>query len=103
MNNNGIANQKYTHSQCAHGSCHNHEPKWEKVGEKRYEPNPGIFGKKTFWKWTRRHCGAAMARYKEIQAFQCQKCGRTENRILNQVAFCSCCGYHFTISQNTEL
>ena len=95
MDNSNLAGQKCPHGQCVHGMCHNHGPERENVGEKRCEPNPGIFGKKTYW--TRRHCGQLMAQYKEVQTRKCRKCGRTEDNITNYyLALCLCCGYHFT-------
>ena len=94
MDHNNLAGQKYPHGQCRHGICLGHGPEWENVGEKRSEPNPGIFGKKTYW--TSRHCGSPMARYKEVQTRRCRKCGRTEDNVTNyHLALCLCCGYHF--------
>ena len=93
MDNSNLAGQKYLHGQCVHGMCHNHEPDWENVGEKRSEPNP--VGKKTYWK--SRHCGKLMKRYKEVQTQKCRKCGRTEDNTMDyDLALCLCCGYHFT-------
>ncbi|MBI2096394.1 MAG: hypothetical protein HYT43_02050 [Candidatus Taylorbacteria bacterium] len=97
MDHSNLAGQKYPHGQCRHGRCLDHGPEWENVGEKRREPNPGIFGKKTYRK--SRCCGQPMARYKEVQTKRCKKCGRTEDHIENYLALCLCCGYHFdTIS-----
>ena len=94
MDHNNLAGQKCPHGQCRHGMCLDHGPEWENVGEKRSEPNPGIFGKKTYW--TSRHCGKPMARYKEVRTQQCQKCGRIEDLVVNYyLALCLCCGYHF--------
>ena len=96
MDHSNLADQKRPHGQCCHGMCLDHGPEWENIGEKRREPNPGIFGKKTYWTW--RHCGQPMARYKEVQTQRCRKCGRTEDDITNyHLALCLCCGYHFTI------
>ncbi len=93
MDHNDLTDQKCSHDQCSHGMCLDHGPEWENVGEKRREPNPGIFGKKTCW--TIRHCGQPMARYKEVQTRRCRKCGRTEDYIANcYLALCLCCGYH---------
>ena len=97
MDHNNLAGQKCPHGQCRHGRCLDHGPEWENVGEKRHEPNPGIFGKKTYW--TSRHCGQPLARYKVVQTKRCKKCGRTEdNIILDALALCLCCGYHFNNS-----
>ncbi len=64
MDHSNPAGQKCSHGQCRHGMCLDHGPEWKNVGEKRREPNPGIFGKKTYW--TSWHCGQPMARYKEV-------------------------------------
>jgi len=50
MDHNNLAGQKYSYGQCVHGRCLGHGPEWENVGKvRRREPNPGIFGKKTYW------------------------------------------------------
>ena len=93
MDHSNLADQKRPHGQCCHGMCLDHGPEWENIGEKRREPNPGIFGKKTYWTW--RHCGQPMARYKVVQTKRCKKCGRTEDHIeIYEFALCLCCGYH---------
>ncbi len=95
MDYSNLAVEKCSHGQCRHGRCLDHGPEWESVGEKRREPNPGIFGKKTYW--MDRHCGRLMARYKEVQTRKCRKCGRAEDLVMNyNLALCLCCGYHFT-------
>lgn len=77
--------------QCRHGRCLDHGPEWENVGEVRREPDPGIFGKKTWW--FTRCCGAPMARMKDVQRKRCKKCGRTEDHIKKSYfALCLCCG-----------
>lgn len=78
---------------CPHGNkrCIDHEPELEKVGDTYLEPDPGIFGKKTYWFF--KCCGKAMARYKELQRKQCKKCGRVEvHETRSKVALCLCCG-----------
>ena len=81
---------------CAHGMCANHDPEWKNLGKPRTVPNPGIFGKRTYWMI--RCCERSMARYKKVQRRQCQKCGRNEDQItINDLALCLCCGYHFSI------
>jgi len=64
--NDKLAGQQCPHGQCCHGMCLDHDPEWEKVGVKRHEPNPGVFGKKTYW--LVRHCEKPMARYKVVQS-----------------------------------
>ncbi len=93
MDHSNLVDPKYSHGQCCHGMCLNHDPKWEDVGEKRREPSPGMLGKKTYW--TNRHCGQPMARYKEVQTRRCRECGRTEDQVVtHDLALCLCCGYH---------
>jgi len=83
------------YQKCLHGQCLDHGPEWDVLGEKRMEPNPGIFGKKTYW--ITRCCGKPMARSKEVQTKYCKKCGRVEDHVTNyHLALCLCCGYHFT-------
>lgn len=63
------------------------ESEWEKVGESRLVPNPGIFGQKTYWSaWCH---GRPMARYKELQTMRCRQCGGTKDFIMNR-AFALC-------------
>ena len=94
MDHSNPAGQKRPYGQCRHGRCLDHGPEWENFGEKRREPNPGSFGKKTWW--FTRCCGEPMARYKEVQTRRCRKCGRKEDEITNSyLALCLCCGYHF--------
>ncbi len=89
------SDQQYSHKQCAHGKCLNHDPKWENVGEKRLIPNPGSFGIETYW--GKSCCGEAMARRTTVQDMQCRECGRKITVIANwEVALCLCCGYHFS-------
>ena len=96
MDHNNLAGQRCPHDQCRHGRCLDHGPEWENVGEKRLEPNPGVFGQKTYWIAIRRCCGRPMARYKEVQTKRCRKCGRTEDHVGKYpFALCLCCGYHF--------
>lgn len=91
MDHSNLAGQKCTHSQCRHGMCLNHGPEWENTGNERREPNPGVFGKKTYW--STRCCGTPMARYKEVQTKRCKKCGRQEDNITHDcLALCLCCG-----------
>lgn len=86
--------EKCPHGQRRYRMCLDHNPEWENIGGRRREPNPGIFGKKTYW--TTSHCGQSMARYKVVQTRRCKKCGRTEDRIeIFELALCLCCGYHF--------
>lgn len=81
-------------SECLHGQCRNHEPEWKIIGEKQLKPNPGVFGQKNYW--TSYHCGSPMARYKEVQAWQCVKCGRKKTEaVIAFIALCLCCGYSF--------
>lgn len=97
MVHSNLAAQKYSHGQCVHGRCIDHGPEWENIGEQRREPNPGIFGKKTYW--MSHCCGKPMARYKVVQTKRCKKCGRTEDHIvIFKLALCRCCGYHFLSS-----
>jgi hypothetical protein len=97
MEHSNLAGQKYPHGQCVHGRCLDHGPEWENVGEKRLEPNPGIFGKKTWW--FTRCCGKPMAQMKEVQTQRCKKCGRQEDHVTNYyIALCYCCGRRFTHS-----
>ena len=108
------ARGKHASSQCVHRECINHEPVWEDVGKRRLEPNPGFFGlKKTYW--IKRHCGKAMARYKEEQTRRCRKCGGIEDCITEEyrknefgsdalyrnkdIALCLCCGYIYKASR----
>ena len=94
MDHSNLTDQKCSHNQCHHGMCLGHGPEWENIGEKRWEPNPGIFGLKTYWR--SHHCGQPMARFKEVRTRQCQKCRRTEDHIvISGLALCLCCGYHF--------
>ncbi len=93
MDHSNLAGQKYECKTCEHGFCHDHNPEWENAGTRK-EPNPGIFGAKTYW--LSYHCGRPMARYKVVHVKRCKKCGRTEEYIDNDcLALCLCCGYHF--------
>ena len=94
MDHSNIGSKKCPHKMCTHGNCLDHGPEWENIGEKQNEPHSGIFAKKTYW--TRFHCGKPMARYKVVQTKRCRKCGRTKNEtMLEELALCLCCGYHF--------
>lgn len=87
--------KQYPRSECGHGMCLDHGPNWENIGGVRREPDPGVFGRKTYW--GARHCGKPMARYKEVQLRRCGKCGREEEEVRNKdLALCLCCGYHFS-------
>ena len=98
MDHNNHGDQKYSHCQCAHGMCLDHGPEWENVGDPQREPNPGLFGKKTYW--TTVHCEKSMARYRVVQAKRCKKCGRIKVEIVDsELALCLCCGYHFVVKQ----
>jgi ribosomal protein L37E len=91
MDHSSLAEQKHECTMCEHGFCRNHNPDWEV--STRQEPNPGIFGAKTYW--ISHHCGRAMARYRVVQTKRCRKCGRTEEEVVNyNLALCLCCGYH---------
>jgi len=92
MDHSDSGEKTYAYHACEHGCCLNHNPEWEKVGEARQVPDPGITGAKTYW--SRRHCGAAMTRVKTVQTYQCVKCGRSEHKVMNRLALCKCCGYH---------
>jgi hypothetical protein len=93
MDHNNLTEQEH-YEQCPHGKCLNHDPEWEIVNKWR-EPNPGIFGVKTYWRT--RCCGRPMARYKKMETWRCRKCGREQDNIKNDsLALCLCCGYHFT-------
>lgn len=85
--------KKYPNKQCAHNECLGHAPDLENVGEKKTEPNPGLFGIKTYW--GNRHCGKGMIRYKVSQQKRCKKCGRDEESIEQAFGICSCCNYPF--------
>ena len=91
MDHSNLAGEKYSNGQCAHGMCLEHGPEWGNVGEKHLEPNPGIFGTKTYW--FARCCGSPMAKYRAVQTQRCRKCGRTEDLVTHYyVALCICCG-----------
>jgi len=92
MDHSSLAVQEVGYQQCAHGRCLNHGPEWEWFDGKAFEPNPGLFGQKTYW--MQRCCGKAMARMIEIQTRRCKKCGREERLCTQQLAVCQCCGYH---------
>jgi hypothetical protein len=80
------------HGKCSHGQCLNHVPRWKRADEKKLVPNPGLFGKTTYW--TLRCCGKPMGRYKEVRLQECSVCGRVEEDILHyEMALCSCCGH----------
>ena len=78
------------HGQCDHCAvCNGHEPKWEKVGESRLEPDPRTL--KPRW-LTRSHCcRAPVIKTKEVWTEQCGKCERTRDRG-KKVAICLHCG-----------
>ena len=102
MDHNNLASQQCSRDRCCHGMCLDHGPEWENIGEKRNEPNPGIFGRKTYWR--SRHCGRSMARYKVVQTKRCKKCGRTEDQtVICELALCLCCGYHFQNASNDSM
>ena len=97
MDHSDLAGEKDSYIQCGHGRCLDHGPEWENVGNVRREPNPGIFGQKTYW--FTHCCGAPMARYKNVQTKRCQKCGRQEDHITyDHLALCLCCGRHSRLS-----
>ncbi len=76
---------------CVHGECLGHKPEWA-ILDSQLVPNPGITGAATYW--TRRHCGKAMTRYREVVVRECMICDRRMNwQALKQLAVCECCGY----------
>lgn len=81
------------HDQEVSSVCIGHEHDPEILCE-RYEPNRGILGKKVYLgDWC---CGRPMKGYRLVRSQRCKQCGRLEDRILlQQLAFCTCCGYHF--------
>jgi hypothetical protein len=95
MDHSNPAIQKFSHEQCIHGRCLNHNPDWENLGKVRLEPSPSFFVRsRTYWgTWC---CGRPMARMKEVQTRRCRKCGRTEEHINHPYhALCLCCGRNF--------
>jgi len=94
MDHSNLANQKYSHGQCVHGMCLDHEPEWENVGEMRREPPNPRAGKKTLG--AGRCCGWPMIKIIEVQTQRCKKCGRQRDEIIScHSVLCRCCGMHF--------
>jgi hypothetical protein len=96
MDHSEPKDEEYSHQQCAHGMCLNHDPEWENLGQQRREPQRNMFGRiKTYWEF--KCCRQKMVHAREVQTQRCRKCGRTREHILNyNVVLCLCCGHHFT-------
>lgn len=95
--NNPAVKQEKQCGQCPHGKCLNHSPEWKKVDVARMMPNPlrtwFIFFTTEDTYEDSACCKRMMARYKKVQRWQCKRCGRTEDEVLNHhVALCLCCG-----------
>lgn len=103
MKKSNSKDKKCPHGHLIQGVLCDHGPAWdwEDLGEKYYEPNPGLFGKKTYW--MSRHCGRPMARYKVIQKQKCLKCGTIRDNVDNCIALCLCCGHHFSQFSNFDV
>ena len=88
-------NSEKKHCMCQHGMCKDHSPEWKNMGEAFLSPNPDIFGAKTYW--LDRCCGKGMTRTQKVRMQLCVKCGRTQIKVLAEVAVCECCGYHYIV------
>jgi len=78
------------HGQCDHCAvCDGHEPKWEKVGPSRLEPDPRIL--KPSWLTRSSGCRAPVIQTQEVWLERCSKCTRTRDRG-KKVAVCLNCG-----------
>jgi len=81
--------------------CFVNEHEWEDVGKIYREPNPGIFGNKTFlFAFFRRCCGKSMLRYRLMQRQQCSHCGNTSAKELGQLAVCQVCEKAYALERH---
>ncbi|MDA2935876.1 hypothetical protein MYX06_01520 [Patescibacteria group bacterium AH-259-L05] len=88
------------HDQCEHGRCKDHDPEMKKVKGrvgKRFDSHSIPFGPK--YQNVNRHkeCGYKIMEHRiYTKLSRCRICGREEEHVVGNVAYCPCCGYHHT-------